>query len=326
MPYEVVSGKTWGTYYRMTMQTDQSQLHHGAIQQVLKDFDAALSTYVPTSSISIFNESKKGHTLSQREDQYFAPVLARSRELAVTTDGYLNVAVMPLLNYWGFGYEAVRRSAADVDSAEVARLLPLLDLGAIRREQTGDSIYYQKTTAQIEVDFSALAKGYGIDIIAQYLDKAGVANYLIDIGGEARARGVNSSGQPWTLAINKPYKDADYTTQELILQLHGKSIATSGNYREMYEVDGLVLGHILNPNTGYPDVSDVLSASIIADDCMTADGLATACVAAGLERAKAIIAKHPNVAACLIYDGDGDAKLEKYYAGGFEKFVLKEVE
>jgi len=277
----------------------------------------------PTSAISQFNSSDEGYTLSAAEDKYFAPVLERSRELHESTQGYMDVTVMPLLNYWGFGYNSTKRTDDEVSDSEVQKLRKLLGLDHIsRKEDSNGQVQYLKDSPKVEIDFSALAKGYGIDIIAQYFDEQNIENYLIDIGGEARCKGVNATGSPWTLAINKPYADADYTTQELVLQLRDQSIATSGNYREMYEVDGKVYGHILNPLTGYPEPSDVLSATVVADDCMTADALATACVAAGLAKAKEILAAHGGVHGCLIYDADGDSALEKYFTNKFENMVL----
>lgn len=317
--YHQIKGQTWGTYYSLTLQCSEAEHHHQAIRQILKDFDDVLSTYVPQSVISQFNSNSEGIVLTSDQDQYFAPVLARSRELSESTQGYLDVTVMPLLNYWGFGYKGERKSVEDVTTEQVDSLLMLQGLHHIsRKEKDSGHIYYSKSNASTELDFSALAKGYGIDVIASYLERQDVHNYLIDIGGEARCKGVNASGEAWRLAINKPDAKANYTTMELIVQLHDQSIATSGNYREMYEIDGKVYGHIINPKTGYPEPSDVLSATIVATDCMTADALATACVAAGLHKAKEILAAHEDVHGCLIYDADGDAQLEKYYTGAFE--------
>jgi len=322
VPYQKLKGQTWGTYYRVTCQVDDISKVDNAIKLILKDFDSALSTYMPNSAISGFNKSEVSYEFSNHQDRYFAPVLKRSKELYLSTNGYLDVTVLPLLNYWGFGYKSERRSESEVDKGEVSKLKNLLGLDKINRNPSKEMVLYTKENPNVEIDFSSLAKGYGIDVIAEYLNEQGIENYLIDIGGEAKSKGVNDQGKVWTLAINKPYADAAYTTQELVLQLPNKAIATSGNYREMYIVDGKVFGHILNPKTGYPEPSDVLSASVIADDCMTADGLATACVAAGLIEAQKIIEKHPGVSACFIYDADGDKKLEKSYIGNFEKYVL----
>jgi len=168
-----------------------------------------------------------------------------------------------------------------------------------------------------------LAKGYGIDVLAGYFDEINVENYLIDIGGEARARGINANGTPWSLAINKPKEDAPANDLEIILQLKNKSIATSGNYRIYYESGGRKFAHIIDPKSGFSALTNLLSASIIADDCMTADGLATVMMVKGLEGAKDFLSKN-NYPACLIYDADGDDDLEKYYANGFREMVVKE--
>lgn len=322
--YTTLQGKTWGTYYKITYQGGDKERHEAAILDVLKDFDTSVSTYVPDSYISQFNAAEKEIEMVPKYDVYFANVLTASKALKQSTDGYLDVSVMPLLNYWGFGYKGKKR-VENVDSTLVNELRALLDLEGIQRVERGGKIFYTKNNPRLEIDFSALAKGYGIDVIADYFDRRNITNYLIDIGGEVRAKGVNAKKKVWTLAINKPYKDAAYTAQELILKLDNKSIATSGNYREMYEVNGRVYGHILDPLTGYPGTSDVLSASIIAADCMTADALATACIAAGKANAIQLMKNHPNAAACLIYDANGDEQLEKVYLNNFEQYVIDDL-
>ncbi len=320
--YLHLDGETWGTYWKITLDGDRNVAHKDSIIKILKDFDASVSTYVKDSHISRFNKSKDGISLTKVEDLYFEPVYRASHTLFEATDGYLDVSVMPLLNYWGFGYKA-HRVIDRVDSLKVKKLMELTDLASLSRSEKDGMVRYTKGKIGVEIDFSAIAKGYGIDVIAAYLDKAKVKNYLIDIGGEARARGLNESGNIWTLAINKPDKNAAFNAYELIFNLHNASLATSGNYREMISVDGKQYGHILDPKTGFPGISDVLSATIVAKDCMTADGLATACVSAGLDKAKQILSRYPDVQACLIYDEDGDDKLEKLYINGFDRFIVE---
>lgn len=321
--YRQLTGQTWGTYYSITFKDDGKTVLKSDIDKILKDFDQAASTYVADSYISQLNKTTDSIFIPADLDKYFHPVFTRSNELESATNGYLNVKVMPLLNYWGFGYNK-REEGFKPNPVEVERLRNLLSKN-IRRKAGKDGATYIKDDPRVEIDYSATAKGYGIDVLAAYLDQQGIENYLVDIGGEARAKGVNSIGQAWTMAINKPYAEAKYTAKELILKLPNRSIATSGNYRKMYEKDGKVYGHIVNPMTGYPEGSDVLSASIIADDCMTADGIATACIAAGLEKSKQFLSSMTNVSACLIYDGDGDTQLEKVYINNFEQYVLEDM-
>ena len=310
-----------GTYYAVTFNGNDPQNVQKEIDKILVDFNNSVSTYVKESTISKLNKSEGGIEIPE-EDPYFLPVLKRSREMYDMTDGALNTSVAPLVNYWGFGYKG-KEAISRVDSMAVDSILNIVRQSSFNVEEKEGQRYVRKSIPKAEIDFSSLAKGYGIDVLADYLDKKGVEHYLIDIGGEARARGVNSKSKPWTLAINKPRDDAEANEMEIILGLKDRSIATSGNYRIFYEKEGRKFAHIVDPKTGFSALSNLLSASVIADDCMTADGLATAMMVKGLEDAKAFLDKN-NFPACLIYDADGDDDLEKYYANGFKEMVLNE--
>ena len=310
-----------GTYYAVTFNGNDPQNVQKEIDKILVDFNNSVSTYVKESTISKLNKSEGGIEIPE-EDPYFLPVLKRSREMYDLTDGALNTSVAPLVNYWGFGYKG-KEAISRVDSMAVDSILNIVRQSSFNVEEKEGQRYVRKSIPKAEIDFSSLAKGYGIDVLADYLDKKGVEHYLIDIGGEARARGVNSKSKPWTLAINKPRDDAEANEMEIILGLKDRSIATSGNYRIFYEKEGRKFAHIVDPKTGFSALSNLLSASVIANDCMTADGLATAMMVKGLEDAKAFLDKN-NFPACLIYDADGDDDLEKYYANGFKEMVLNE--
>lgn len=319
--YHKIVGETMGTYYAITFSGTAPEHKKQAIEQLLDEFNNSVSTYVKESTISNLNRSGEG-ILLPKKDPYFVPVFERSKTLSKLTDGALNTSVAPLVNYWGFGYKG-KDQITMVDSLAVDSLLHIVHNSSFEIEREKNMTFLRKSMAAAELDFSSLAKGYGIDVIAQFLDDQNIENYLIDIGGEARAKGVNNQGLHWSLAINKPKDDAPVDDLEIILQLKNKSIATSGNYRIYYESEGRKFAHILDPKTGYSALSNLLSASIIADDCMTADGLATAMMVKGLEGAKTFLSenKYP---ACLIYDADGDDDLEKYYANGFKDIVVKE--
>ena len=310
-----------GTYYAITYEGDNPYETKKEVEKLLIDFNNSLSTYIKQSTISRLNSSEKGIELPI-DDPYFKPVFERARELYQLTDGDLNTYVAPLVNYWGFGYKG-KDHVTRIDSLEVDSLLAIVNQSSFEIYEKNGVQYISKSLPNAEIDFSSLAKGYGIDVIANYLDSKEVKNYLIDIGGEAKAKGKNNQGKVWTMAINKPKDDAPIDDLEIILALNNKSIATSGNYRIFYENGGRKFAHILDPNTGYSALSNLLSASIIADDCMTADGLATAMMVKGLEGAKDFLETN-NFPACLIYDADGDDDLEKYYANGFGDMVIKE--
>lgn len=310
-----------GTYYVVTYEGLHPERTRQEIEQLLIDFNNSVSTYIKESTISQLNSSKTGIDLPS-DDLYFKPVHERAKELYKLTGGSLNTSVAPLVNYWGFGYKG-KDEITKVDSIAVDSILNIVNRSTFEIVEKEGKEHVLKSIPNAEIDFSSLAKGYGIDVLAEYLEAKDVVNYLIDIGGEARAKGNNSSGNTWTLAINKPKDNAPVDDLEIILMLDNKSMATSGNYRIFYENGGRKFAHILNPTTGYSALSNLLSASVIADDCMTADGLATAMMVKGLEGAKEFLEsnKYP---ACLIYDADGDDDLEKYYANGFKEMVVKE--
>lgn len=319
--YHKIKGETMGTYYAITYKGHNPKKVQSEVDKILEDFNNSVSTYIKSSTISRLNQSEEGIYLPN-EDLYFKPVLERALDLNNLTKGSLNTSIAPLVNYWGFGYKG-KDQISRVDSLVVDSLLNIVSQSAFEIVPKEGKQFVSKSIPNAEIDFSSLAKGYGIDVLAKYLDENQVAHYLIDIGGEARAKGENSTGQSWSLAINKPKDDAPVDDLEIILQLENKSLATSGNYRIFYENGGRKFAHILNPETGYSALTNLLSASIIAEDCMTADGLATAMMVKGLEGAKAFLAEH-DYAACLIYDADGDDDLEKYYANGFQEMVVKE--
>jgi thiamine biosynthesis lipoprotein len=319
--YNKLLGETMGTYYAITYEKKNQLNTKKEIEKILLDFNNSVSTYVKESTISKLNRSKQGITLPEN-DLYFRIVFEKANQLHTLTDGDLNTAIAPLVNYWGFGYKG-KEQVTQVDSVAVDSILSIVKQSTFELVRKDGNDYISKSISSAEIDFSSLAKGYGIDVIAEYLMKNNVENFLIDIGGEARAKGVNNLGKIWSLAINKPKDDAPIDDLEIILNLKDQSLATSGNYRIFYENGGRKFAHILNPKTGYSALSNLLSASIIADDCMTADGLATAMMVKGLEGAKEFlnVNKFP---ACLIYDADGDDKLEKYYANGFKEMIIKE--
>ncbi|MFT6781025.1 MAG: thiamine biosynthesis lipoprotein [Saprospiraceae bacterium] len=311
--YHKFSGETMGTYYLITFQGESPQKVKSDVERLLVDFNNSLSTYIPSSFISQLNDSEGGILLPMN-DPFFEPVLNKATELQTLTNGKLNTAILPLLTYW-------RDNSSKIDSAKSKELQQLVANSKFEIIESENGKFVSKSHVKAKLDFSSLAKGYGIDVIGSYFEKLGVTNYLVDIGGEARGAGMSQSGQKWRLAINKPVEGSSLTEMELVVQLSGESIATSGSYRQFYEKGGRKIAHIMDPITGYSTTSDLLSASVIAEDCMTADALATALMVSSLEEAKTFLVKN-NIKACLIYDSDGDSKLEKYFANGFEELVL----
>lgn len=310
-----------GTYYALTYSPTGTTLKKEEIDSLLVAINESLSTYIPHSTISKFNTSKKGIEIPD-SDPYFEEVYRAALTYYAETDGFFDPSIMPLVNFWGFGYQKVATDSRD--RKKVDSLLQYVDMNLITLEEHGGRKYLRKQNKNIQLDFSALAKGYGINILAQYLDNKGINTYLVDIGGEAKCKGVNASGTAWKLAINKPLEKASSSELELILSISDASVATSGNYRNVYTLpDGRKVSHTINPKTGYPERSKVLSATVITKNCMDADALATCIMVLGLEKGKELLNRLPDVEGCIIYDENGDTDLEMYHTEGFGRYIVK---
>jgi thiamine biosynthesis lipoprotein len=248
---------------------------------------------------------------------HFLANLQRAEEIAAVTEGYFNITIMPMVNYWGFGYTS-KKPVSGVDSIKVDSLMTFVGLDKYSFDQTPGRVQLRKAFPGTQLDFSAIAKGYGVDLVGDYLQQQGIENYLVDIGGEAAAQGDKGSpDQPWRIGINTPREDAALNEIEVAVPLQNKAIATSGNYRNFYEVDGQKYSHTINPFTGYPERSNLLSASILADDCTTADAYATASMVMGLDKAFALIDSLPNLSGFFIYS-DETGNLQTRATRGFE--------
>ncbi len=311
--YQEMVGQTMGTYYAVKYQPAKRAVEVADIEIILDDLNKALSTYDPSSVISRFNRNSDGITSdsieSEKLAEFFYENLAIAKSIYEITDGFFDPTVMPLVNYWGFGYQD-RTERGIVDSTVVDSLVALVGFDKINL-MDGTPFKVTKELASMQLDFSAIAKGYAVDQIAQFLLEHKVKNFFIDIGGENRAAGVNASGVPWKIGIATPDTNAAATSFDLIVHLDNRAIATSGNYRNFYEVDGQFISHTINPKSGYYERNTLLSASIIMVDCTQADALATACMAMGYPLAKQLIEKIPEVEGILIYqEGTG---LPKYF-------------
>lgn len=320
--YYQYRGNTMGTYYSVTFETTDQHTTQADVEKVLADVNTALSTYISTSQISKFNQSKKGITLP-RQDSFLRVVYLKAKEYHDKTNGIYDPTVLPLVNHWGFGSEAVDKSKKREHRRTVDSLLQFVVMDSIEYIEHNGYKYLRKLKKGMQLDFSSIAKGYGIDVLSEYLERKGVKNYLVDIGGEAKASGFNKEGQVWKIAINRPDEEATPSDVELVITLDEKSIATSGNYRNVYTIDGKKYSHTINPRTGYPERSNLLSATVIADDCVDADAIATVLMVSGLKKGKLFLSKASGVEACMIYDADGDDHYERFYTDGFKQYVVE---
>ena len=307
--YQTVQGETMGTYFRVIYAGANQTRHEPAIVSLLEEINAEVNTYLENSTISTFNRTNDTLDLQHAFGTSDHPEASRNGHFITNyqaaqlvyeqSRGDFDPTIMPLVNYWGFGYTP-KRPVVQADSVAIDSLRQLVGFnkaGLI----VGDRSLLYKSVPGLQLDFSALAKGYGVDAIGRLLEKNGVEHYLVDIGGESRARGQNDQGEVWKIGINTPSADADPRELERVVQLKNASIATSGNYRNFYEVDGKRYAHTINPHTGYPQGGTLLSASIITDECMMADAYATACMVKGYPAAVDFINQLPGVEGLFIY-------------------------
>lgn len=286
-PYHNDRGFVFGTYYNISYKSKNNL--QSKIDSTLKSVDNSLSPFNKSSIITAINENRD--TLP---DTQFIEVFNLAQEVATITDGAFDITVAPLVNAWGFGF----KQGTKVDSLTVDSLLQYVGYKSVSLAD-GKII---KSHQQTMLDCSAIAKGYGCDRVARMLESCGVENYMVEIGGEVVAKGKNDKSRQWSIGISKPTEDKSGSINELqeILHISGKSVATSGNYRNYRYEDGRKLSHTIDPRTGYPVAHTLLSATVIANDCATADAFATSFMVMGIDKAMAIC-KEKEIDAYFIY-------------------------
>ncbi len=317
--YTKIEGSTMGTYYRVIYGGDVSKSKaQKGIERILSDINRAVSTYDPDAYISKVNMSASGSVSDM--PAHFKTNIERAWYWHGRSDGYFDPSVMPLVNYWGFGYTP-KRAVVSMDSSRVDSIMTIVGLDKWSFEIEHEIL--TKLDHRQQLDFSALAKGYAVDMVGAYVgDQLKATNYLVDIGGELRARGVNSKGKPWTIGINIPTYDAGLQDVMVYLRLSDISLATSGNYRNYHEVNGAKYGHSINPKSGYPFQDRLLSISVLSKDCIDADAIATACMAMGLNKARTFITEIDGTEACFLA-GNEDGTISTYYTDGFIQYTYE---
>ncbi len=307
-PYQTDNGLIFGTVYKVTYQCDQNL--KAEIEAELKRFDGSLSPFNDTATITRINRNE-----DIVPDTFFTNVFRRSMEISGETDGAFDITVAPLANAWGFGF----KKGNFPDSAMIDSLLEMTGYEKVKLSDEGKVV---KTDSRIMLSCSAVAKGYAVDVIAQLLKKKGIRNFMVDIGGEVVVHGQNPQNGPWRIGLNKPIDDSLAVNQELqaVLLVTDLGMATSGNYRNYYYKDGKKYAHTIDPRTGYPVQHSILSATVIAKDCMSADAYATAFMVMGLEEAERVADAHPDIDACFIYT-DEEGKLQTFLTKGMEKYM-----
>lgn len=304
--YQYTEGKIYGTFYHITYNfPDDLQKD---LRAEMEKVNASLSMFNPQSVISKINRGESDST-----DLLFREMFVKAEQVNRETKGAFDITVAPLVNAWGFGFKTDSfPSAGKIDSI-------LQFVGMDKLALQGDRLV--KQVEGMEIDASSIAKGLGTDLVADYLDRKGVTDYMVEIGGEIRAKGMSRKGRPWRIGIDKPIDDATGAMREIemVVELTSGALATSGNYRNYYIHDGKKYAHTINPATGYPVQQDILSASVYTDSCMKADAYATAFMVLGLESAKEIVNNNPALEACFIYEQD--EAMKKWTSPGFEKLI-----
>jgi FAD:protein FMN transferase len=297
----LLSGQTMGSAWTVkiagSLPATAEALRAGA-QARFDAVNLALSTYRADSALSRFNSDDSGEWVAI--DPELGEVLAYALDLARESGGAYDVTVGPLVNLWGFGPDPSTGRVPENAALEAARAR----VGAGRVEVDAARRHARKAPG-MRVDLSSLGKGRGVDRVAEYLDAQGIADYLIDLSGKLRARGVNVRGEPWRVAVEPPVADATSgqpPLQPAVITLVNESVATAGDYRRFFEIDGRHYSHIIDPRTGWPVTHDTVSASVIAPDCMQADALATVLMAMSPDDAIAL-ANRQSLRALLIGRG-----------------------
>ncbi len=319
-----LEGKTMGTTYHVSCSASPRQADgyitdnlQADIDTLLAQFNRSVSTYIPASTISRVN---RGDTLIEVDD-YFVKVFLRAKDVSEKTNGAFDATVMPLVNAWGFGFA----DTISLDSSVVDSLRQLADYRKVNIMESGGKYFVVKLDSRIQVDFSAIAKGYGVDLLAVLLEKNGIENYMVEIGGEVRTKGKNETQGSWRIGIEKPVDDASGRHQELkdILKLENKSLATSGNYRNFYYRNGKKISHEIDPATGYPALNNLLSATVIASDCMTADAFATAFMVMGMDKTMNYLRSDTSLQVYLVF-ADEKGEMKTMLSKGMAEFLVEE--
>lgn len=307
-----IAGYTQGTTYHITYENEGYGDLTRQVDSVLRMFDLSLSTYIPESIISRVNANDPNVEI----DEKMLVVLRKAKEVYDKTNGYFDITVGPIVNALGFGPEG----QIEFDSLIIDSLLQYvgMDMVQVRNNKV------IKEKKEIVLDVNAIAQGYSVDVVAEFLENLGIKNYLVEIGGEIKARGKNENGDVWRIGLDKPNENNNIPGADLYTRLYlkNRSLATSGNYRKYYEKDGVKYTHSINPKTGYPVSQNLLSVTIFADECITADAYATACMVMGLDKSIELITSLKEITGYLIYS-DQDGKYQVWYSQDLEDAIIK---
>lgn len=307
MPYQHNTGQIFGTTYHITYQSDKDL--HREILQRLQLVDQTFSTFNDESIISKINRNEP-----VKLNQMFIEVFDLAKTVSKDTHGAFDITVAPLVNVWGFGF----KSGTPPTKAVIDSLRHLT--GYEKVKLIGSKV--RKQDPRIMLDCSAIAKGYGSDVVAQYLRSRDVENFMIEIGGEIVVQGNSDKRLPWKIGVTKPTDDSTQVNNELqtVLNVTNTAMATSGNYRRFYYKNGKKYAHTIDPKTGYPVQHNILSATVLANTCAKADAYATSFMVLGLEKTQQVLQHHPDLMVYLIY-AEGQGKNKVWYSPSLKKAI-----
>ena len=296
IPYQNNKGMVFGTTYNITYQCESDL--HASIKAELQKVDDALSPFNKHSIITAINNNEDIEV-----NGMFSDVFTLAQKISEDTEGAFDITVAPLVNAWGFGF----KSGTAPTKNNIDSLKAIIGYDKVRLEGK----HVVKKDKRTMLDCSSIAKGYGSDVVARLLSSKGVQNYMVEIGGEIVTKGISQRRMPWKIGVTKPVDDSLSVSQEIqsVINVTDKAMATSGNYRNFYYKGGKKYAHTIDPHTGYPVQHNILSSTVIANDCATADAYATAFMVMGIEKAQELLKRHPEIMAYFIYAGnDGKNK------------------
>ena len=308
-----ISGRTMGTFYHVKISHPEKidrGLLKNKIDSQLQAVNESMSMYLKTSEISIFNRSEETSPMAISDG--FALVLDQARTLYNLTGGAWDGTIKPLVDLWGFGTQNSSGTAPDKATIHLA----LEKTGFDKIVLSGETI--AKKNPEVTLDLGSIAKGYGVDQVADLLLKNGFKNILVEIGGEVVAKGEKRPGRPWNVGIATPDKQIAKQTVYQAVSLENQALATSGDYRNFVVMNKKAYSHIIDPSTGYPVDNGVVSASVLADTCTFADGLATALMVMGPGKGIALVNRMEGTECLIIVQGK-DGAFKNRYSEGFPR-------
>ncbi|MEL7589211.1 MAG: FAD:protein FMN transferase [Prolixibacteraceae bacterium] len=307
-------GMIYGTTYHITYESPDGQDLQNGIEAEMEKLDYSMSTFKPNSTLSKINQNR-----DTVPDEYFLTVYNKAVEVSEATNGAFDITVAPMVNAWGFGFKNKQQITPEL----IDSLKQLVGFKKIKLEN-GRIVKGHPGTM---LDCSAIAKGFACDLAGQYLKKKGCKNYMVEIGGEVVALGKNKKGNYWRIGISRPTDDVFASQQNLkaIVELKDKALATSGNYRNFYVEGGKKYAHTIDPKTGYPVQHSLLSSTVLANDCMTADAFATGFMVLGIEKSIEIANSRDDLDVYFIY-ADENGGYKTYVSDGFQPWVTDEFE